>query len=86
LGVSATLISSYSLAEACVPAEYRTEGMSWLTTAASVGTALGPPVAGRLIDSHGAAAGYAFAFVVGLAAVAIVSVGHRHLTIGAVGR
>jgi predicted MFS family arabinose efflux permease len=80
LGISATLISSYSLAEACVPAEYRTEGMSWLTTAASVGAALGAPVAGRLIDSRGASAGYVFAFVIGLAAVAIVAAGHRHLT------
>jgi MFS family permease len=86
LGISATLISSYSLAEACVPAEYRTEGMSWLTTAASVGTALGAPVAGRLIDSHGASAGYVFAFAVGLAALGIVAVGHRHLTFRAPGR
>jgi len=79
LGISATLISSYSIAEACVPARYRTEGMSWLTTASSVGTALGAPLAGRVIDSHGAAAGYLFAFAAGLAAVAIVTLGRRHL-------
>jgi predicted MFS family arabinose efflux permease len=53
--------------------------MSWLTTAASVGTALGAPLAGRLIDSHGAAAGYLVAFAAGLAAVAIVTLGRRHL-------
>jgi MFS family permease len=79
LGISATLISSYSIAEACVPAQYRTEGMSWLTTAASVGTAFGAPLAGRLIDSRGAAAGYLLAFAVGLAAVAIVALGSRAL-------
>jgi hypothetical protein len=79
LGISATLISSYSLAEACVPAEHRTEGMSWLTTAASVGSALGAPLAGRLIDAHGATAGYLFAFAAGVAAVAIVVLGRRHL-------
>ncbi|HEY5987990.1 MAG TPA: MFS transporter [Streptosporangiaceae bacterium] len=71
VGISATLISSYSIAETVVPAEYRTEGMSWLTTAASAGTALGAPLAGHLIDSYGAAAGYLFAFAVGLAAVAV---------------
>jgi hypothetical protein len=36
-------------------------------------------VAGRLIDSHGAAAGYVFAFAAGLAAVVIVTLGRRHL-------
>jgi predicted MFS family arabinose efflux permease len=79
LGISATLISSYSIAEAVVPAGNRTEGMSWLTTAASVGTAVGAPIAGRLIDSHGAAAGYLFAFAVGLAALAVTMLWHRHL-------
>jgi predicted MFS family arabinose efflux permease len=86
LGISVTLISSYSIAEACAPAGYRTEGMSWLTTAASVGTGLGAPVAGSLIDSHGAFSGYVFAFAAGLAAVGIVAAGRRHLTPRAPGR
>ncbi len=47
LGISATLTSSYHLAGTVVPAGQRTEGMSWLTTAASVGAALGAPLAGR---------------------------------------
>jgi hypothetical protein len=38
LGISATLTCSYGLAEDAVPAGLRTEGMSWLTTAASIGT------------------------------------------------
>ena len=80
LGISATLISSYRLAEMVVPAGQRTEGMSWLTTAASVGTALGAPVAGSLIDAHGAAAGYLFAFAIGLGGLAITLVRHRFLT------
>lgn len=71
LGISATLISSYRIAEMVVPAGQRTEGMSWLTTAAAAGTALGAPVAGRLIDAHGAIAGYLFAFAAGLAALTI---------------
>jgi hypothetical protein len=79
LGISATLASSYRLAEAAVPAGQRTEAMSWLTTAAATGTALGAPLAGRLIDSYGAPAGYLFAFAAGLAAVAIAVLRRRDL-------
>jgi MFS family permease len=39
--------------------------MSWLTTAAATGTALGAPLAGLMIDSFGAPAGYLFAFTGG---------------------
>jgi MFS family permease len=77
LGISATLASSYRVAEMAVRAGQRTEAMSWLTTAAATGTALGAPLAGRLIDSYGAPAGYLFAFAAGLAAVAI-AVLRRH--------
>ena len=77
LGISATLASSYQVAEMAVPAGQRTEAMSWLTTAAATGTALGAPLAGRLIDAHGAPAGYLFAFAAGLVAVAI-TVLRRH--------
>jgi hypothetical protein len=79
LGISATLVSSYRVAEMAVPAGRRTEAMSWLTTAAATGTALGAPVAGRLIDAHGAPAGYLFAFAAGLAAVAIAVLRRRDL-------
>ena len=79
LGISATLASSYRAAEMAVPAGQRTEAMSWLTTAAATGTALGAPLAGRLIDTAGAPAGYLFAFAAGLAAVAIATAGRRYL-------
>jgi MFS family permease len=79
LGISATLASSYRAAEMAVPAGQRTEAMSWLTTAAATGTALGAPLAGRLIDLRGAPAGYLFAFAAGLAAVAITLLRRRAL-------
>ena len=82
LGIAATLASSYRVAEQVVPAARRTEGMSWLTTAASAGTALGAPVAGHLIDSHGALAGYLFGFAVGLVGVALTAAGKRALAGG----
>ncbi len=80
LGISATLASSYRVAEMTVPAGQRTEAMSWLTTAAATGTALGAPLAGRLIDTYGASAGYLFAFAAGLAAVAIAVLRRRDLS------
>ncbi len=79
LGISATLVSSYSIAERVVAADQRTEGMSWLTTAAATGTALGSSVAGRLVDAHGASAGYLFALAAGTAAIAILIVRYRDL-------
>jgi MFS family permease len=79
LGISATLTSSYRVAQMAVPAGQRTEAMSWLTTAAATGTAVGAPLAGRLIDTSGAPAGYLFAFTTGLAAVAITLLCRRAL-------
>lgn len=80
LGISATLASSYRVAELTVPAGQRTEAMSWLTTAAAIGSAMGAPLAGYLIDRHGASAGYLFAFTAGLVAVAITLACRRRLT------
>lgn len=79
LGISATLTSSYHLAGTVVPAGQRTEGMSWLTTAASVGAAFGAPLAGRLIDLGGATPGYLFASAAGLLAVFILLLRRRDL-------
>ena len=79
LGISATLTSSYRIAEMAVPAGQRTEAMSWLTTAAATGTAVGAPLAGWLIDSYGGPAGYLFVFAAGLAAVAITIARRRDL-------
>jgi predicted MFS family arabinose efflux permease len=53
--------------------------MSWLTTGAATGTALGAPLAGHLIDAYGASAGYLFAFAAGLAAVTIAFLRRRDL-------
>ena len=78
LGISATLTSSYHLAGTVVPAGQRTEGMSWLTTAASVGAAFGAPLA-WLIDLGGATPGYLFASAAGLLAVFILLLRRRDL-------
>ncbi|MEU9009089.1 hypothetical protein AB0D12_04725 [Streptomyces sp. NPDC048479] len=70
-------MSSYSIAQAVVPVEHRTEGMTWLTTAASAGTAPGAPLAAHLADAYGSAAGFLFAFAAGLIALAVTGLGRR---------
>jgi predicted MFS family arabinose efflux permease len=81
LGISATLACSYRVADMALLPGQRTEAMSWLSTAAATGTAVGAPFAGRLIDAAGAPAGYLFAFGAGLAAVTIVASRRRCLTL-----
>src|SRR6266566_7102974 len=67
--LSPTLIAGYGLIERQAPPERRTEGMTWLSSAISVGVATGSPLAGHLIDAYGARWGYLLAAVCGSAAV-----------------
>ena len=69
LSISPTLIAGYSLIERQAPPERRTEGMTWLSSAISVGVATGSPLAGHLIDAHGARWGYLLAAACGSGAV-----------------
>jgi MFS family permease len=69
LSISPTLIAGYGLIERQAPPERRTEGMTWLSSAISVGAATGSPLAGHLIDTYGARWGYLLAAVCGSAAV-----------------
>ncbi len=85
LTISPTLIAGYGLIERQSPADRRTEGMSWLSSAISVGVAAGSPVAGHLIDAHGASWGYLFAAGCGLAALATALAGRGRLRPGPAG-
>lgn len=69
LAISPTLIAGYGLVEQQAPAGRRTEGMTWLSSAISVGVAAGSPAAGHLIDAYGPRAGYVFAAACGAAAL-----------------
>ena len=53
--------------------------MTLLSTAIGVGLAIGPPVAGQLIDAHGARWGYLFALCCGAAALTAGLLGARRL-------
>jgi MFS family permease len=71
LPLSPMLITGFSIIEQQAPAARLTEGMAWLTSAISVGTALGSAVAGQLVEAYGARWGYVFA--AGCAAAAVLA-------------
>jgi Major Facilitator Superfamily len=81
LAVSPMLISGFSLIERQAPPNRQTEAMAWLTSAISVGTAVGSAAAGQIIDTAGARWGYAFAAAFAAAAMLTCLLGLTKLTV-----
>jgi MFS family permease len=79
LTISPTLIAGYSLIERQAHASRRTEAMTWLSSAISVGVALGSALCGRIIDDAGPRWGYGFAASCGVITVLVCLVGLRRL-------
>jgi predicted MFS family arabinose efflux permease len=79
LTISPTLIAGYALTERQAPARRRTEAMTWLSSAISVGVAIGSATAGHLVDVAGPRFGYGFAAGCGVIAIAICLLGHHKL-------
>jgi MFS family permease len=79
LAISPTLIAGFSLIERKVARSLLTEGMALLSTAIGLGLAAGPPLAGKLIDAHGARWGYLFALSCGALALVAGLTGSRTL-------
>jgi MFS family permease len=79
LAISPTLIAGFSLIERKVARSLLTEGMALLSTAIGLGLAAGPPLAGKLIDAHGARWGYLFALSCGALALVAGLAGSRGL-------
>ena len=75
LAISPTFIAGFSLIGQQAPVRRRTEGIAWLTSAISIGVAVGSPAAGHLVDAGGARWGYVFAAGCGAAAVAACLLG-----------
>jgi MFS family permease len=69
LAVAPSLISGFQLADAAVPASERTEALSWPNTGLGVGVSVAATVVGRVIDTHGARAGFVVPLICGLFAV-----------------
>ncbi|MFW6694541.1 MFS transporter [Streptomyces sp. MAR4 CNX-425] len=65
--IAPAVITGFTLADALVPKEVRTEAFTWLTGAVALGQAAASTAAGRLADGPGASAG----FLVPLAATAL---------------
>jgi hypothetical protein len=81
LAVSPMLITGFSLIERQAPPNRRTEAMAWLTSAISVGTAVGSAVAGQIIDTAGARWGFALAAAFAAVAVLACLFGLTKLTV-----
>lgn len=79
LTISPTLIAGYSLIERQALASRRTEAMTWLSSAISIGVAAGSAASGRIIDDAGPRFGYGFAACCGVITVTICLVGLRRL-------
>jgi MFS family permease len=80
LSIAPTMITTMSLIEEHVPRAQLTEGMTWVSTGLAVGVALGSSVAGWVIDTAGARAGYGVPAVSGAVAVAVGFLGYRRLS------
>jgi len=63
------------------PATRQAEGMAWLTSAISVGTAAGSAAAGQVVDAGGARWGYAFAAACATGAVLACLLGLGRLSV-----
>jgi MFS family permease len=79
--ISPTLISGFSLVDQQAATGRRTEGLTWLSSAISVGVAMGSAVAGHLVDQGGARWGYWFAAACGAGAVTTCLLGLRRLRV-----
>jgi MFS family permease len=85
LTISPTLIAGFSLIERQALPGRRTEGMTWLSSAVSVGVAAGSAIAGQIVDVGGARWGYVFAAGCGGLAALVCLAGLGKLRVAAPG-
>jgi MFS family permease len=70
-----TMILAMTLIERVVPPARLTEGMTWVLTGLTVGTALGTFTAGLAVESSGTTGGFLVAVAAGLTALGAVAAG-----------
>lgn len=79
LSVAPTMIITMGLVEKIVPESKITEGMTWAITGLGIGVSLGSAVAGLVIDTFGARAGFSVAIIAGGLALIIALLGYKTL-------
>ncbi|MED0873815.1 MFS transporter [Bacillus mobilis] len=79
LSVAPTMIITMGLVEKIVPESKITEGMTWAITGLGIGVSLGSGVAGLVIDTFGARAGFSVAIIAGGLALTIALLGYKTL-------
>ena len=79
LTISPTLIAGYGLIERQAPPDRRTEAMTWLSSAVSVGVAVGSAATGRIVDDLGPRWSYGLAALFGMLALSICWLGRARL-------
>lgn len=79
LTIAPTLIAGYALIERQTRGSRQTEAMTWLSSAISIGVAVGSAICGRIIDTVGPRWGYGFAATCGAIAISICLLGLRRL-------
>ncbi|EJS16065.1 MULTISPECIES: MFS transporter [Bacillus] len=79
LSVAPTMIITMGLVEKIVPESKITEGMTWAITGLGIGVSLGSAVAGLVIDTFGARAGFSVAIIAGGLALTIALLGYKTL-------
>lgn len=77
--IAPTMVTAMGLVERLVPRTKLTEGITWTSTGLNVGVAVGAGLAGRVIDAHGASAGFAVPAGAAVLAVAVAFLGSGRL-------
>jgi MFS family permease len=77
--ISPMIIAGNALVQDIVPARRLTEGLTWVSTAIGLGTAVGAAVSGATIDAYGAHRAFLVTVAAGLLATATALVGARWL-------
>ena len=81
--IAPSLIGGYELIERLIAGGALTEGLTWVSTAVSVGLAIGASVAGWAAEEHGSDRAFIIAVAGAIFAVVAAAVGRRWLTVPA---
>lgn len=79
LTLAPVFIDGFIIVHRIVPAQHRTEGLTWLTTAVAAGIALGSALAGRTIDTWGTRTAFATAAAYAALTVPVAAHAAKHM-------